>query len=240
MNILTPENLATDFSVTDELLKDRVIVVTGAGDGIGRAAALTYAKHGATVVLVGKTVEKLEYVYDQIESLGAPSAAIYPIHFEGATPHDYDEMANILNENFGRIDGLLHNAAIHPYLSRIKDYDPEDWMKVMQVNLNAPFLITQSLMPLMEAAPAARIVFTTDEVGHDAKAFWGAYSASKFGIEGLAGTLADELEKSPMDVRLVNPGPTLTPLRKRIFPGETNHELKSPESLSALYLQAIY
>lgn len=239
MQILTPENLGENFEAKPEMLKGRVIMVTGAGDGIGRSAALTYAKHGATVVLVGKTVNKLERVYDEIEANSGPEAAIYPIHFEGATPHDYDEMANVLETNFGRLDGLLHNAAIHPYLSRIKDYEPEDWMKVMQVNINAPFLITQSLMSLLEKSESARIAFTTDDVGSQGKAFWGAYSASKFALEGLAQTLSEELEKTPIEVRLINPGPTLTSLRKRIFPGEQNTALKPPETLSDLHLAAM-
>jgi len=225
-----------DYQPARDILKDRIILVTGAGDGIGRAAALAFAKHGATVVLLGKTVSKLETVYDEIEAAGCSTPAIYPMHLEGATPHDYDELANVMESNFGRLDGILHNAANLPYLSRIKDYEPEDWLKVMQVNLNAPFHITQACLPLLEKSEDARVIFTTDEVGHQGKAFWGAYGASKFGIEGLSQILAAELENSAIHVNCIDPGPTLTAMRKRAFPGEENASLKTPDTLAPLYL----
>ena len=228
-----------DYHPDKNLLNDRVILVTGAGDGIGKAAALAFAEHGATVVLLGKTVSKLEAVYDQIEALDAPKPAIYPMHLEGATPHDYDELATAMESNFGRLDGILHNAAILPYLSRIKDYDTEDWLKVMQVNLNAPFQITQACLPLLEKSPDARVLFTTDAVGQAGKAFWGAYGITKAGIEGMTQTLATELENSNIRVNCIDPGPTLTALRKRVFPGESNDQLKSPATLAPLYLWAM-
>jgi len=225
-----------DYKPASDLLKDRIILVTGAGDGIGRAAALAYARYGATVILLGKTVPKLEKVYDEIEAAGGATPAIYPIHLEGATPHDYEELANVVESNFGRLDGLLHNAASLPYLSRIKDYEVQDWLKVMQVNLNAPFQITQACLPLLGHSSDARVVFTTDDVGHRGKAFWGAYGVSKFGIEGLSQILAAELENSTIQVNCIDPGPTLTALRKRAFPGEDNAKLKAADTLMPLYL----
>lgn len=228
-----------DYQPDQALLKDRVILVTGAGDGIGRAAALAYAAHGATVVLLGKTVTKLEAVYDEIESGGGPTPAIYPMHLEGATPHDYDELAAVMDSNFGHVDGILHNAANLPYLSRIKDYEVDDWLKVMQVNLNAPFQITQACMPLLERSDDARVLFTTDTVGHRGKAFWGAYGVSKFGIEGLTQTLAAELEKTHIRVNCIDPGPTRTALRKRAFPGDDVDAIKTPDTLMPLYLWAM-
>jgi len=228
-----------DYHPPKDLLHDRIILVTGAGDGIGKAAAIAFAEHGATVVLLGKTVPKLEQVYDLIEAAGGPTPAIYPMHLEGATPHDYDELAATLQSNFGRIDGILHNAASLPYLSRIKDYEVEDWLKTMQVNLNAPFQLTQACMPLLAASDDARVLFTTDEVGHVGKAFWGAYSVSKFGVEGLTQVLAAELEKGPIRVNCIDPGPTRTALRKRAFPGDDNSTLKPPEALVPLYLWAM-
>ena len=228
-----------DYQPAGDILKDRIILVTGAGDGIGRAAAVAYAQHGATVVLLGKTVSKLEVVYDEIEAAGCSTPAIYPMHLEGATPHDYDELANAMDSNFGRLDGILHNAASLPYLSRIKDYEPEDWLKVMQVNLNAPFQITQVCLPLLAKSKDASVIFTTDEVGHRGKAFWGAYGVSKFGIEGLTQILAAELENSTIRVNCIDPGPTRTALRKRAFPGEDNATLKTPDTLAPLYLWAM-
>ncbi len=228
-----------DYKPSDDLLENRVILVTGAGDGIGRAAALAFAAHGATVVLLGKTVSKLEAVYDKIERAGGPEPAIFPMQLEGATPYDYGELAHAIDSNLGRLDGILHNAALHPYLSRIKDYETEDWLKVIQVNLNAPFMITQACLPLLERSPDASVVFTTDAAGRRGKAYWGAYGASKFAIEGLTQTLAAELENTPIRVNCIDPGPTRTAMRKRLFPGEDNATLKAPEVLMPLYLWAI-
>ncbi len=224
------------YKATSNLLQDRVILVTGAGSGIGRAASIAFATHGATVVLLSKTLPNLESVYDEIESLGAPTPAIYPMHLEGATTHDYEELGEKLEESFGRLDGILHNAAINPYLSRIKDYDPQDWMKVMQVNANAPFFITQACLPLLLKAEDASVIFTSDEVGRKAKAYWGAYAASKFAQEALMQTLAEELEQTPVRVNSIDPGPTRTNMRKTIFPGDDINKVKPPETLMSLYL----
>ncbi len=225
-----------EYRPAPDLLQERVVLVTGAADGIGRAAAMAFAQHGATVVLLDKDLPGMERVYDEIEAAGWPTPAIYPMHLEGCTPHEFDELALKLEETFDRLDGLLHNAAALPYLSRIKDYDAEDWHKVMQVNLNAPFMLTQVLLPLLERAEDASIVFTSDAVGRRGKAYWGAYAASKFGLEGLMQVLAEELENSPIRVNSVDPGPTRTALRKRIFPGEDPRKVKPPEALMPLYL----
>ena len=225
-----------DYRAPKDLLADRVILVTGAGDGIGRAASLAYARHGATVVLLGKTLPHLEATYDLIEEQGGPTPAIYPMHLEGATPHEFDELAAKLEETFGRLDGILHNAARLPYLSRIKDYDPEDWHKVLQVNLNAPFMLTQALLPLLLQAPDAALIFTSDQVGRRAKAYWGAYAVSKAGLESLMQLLAEELEGTAIRVNSIDPGPTRTKLRRNIFPGEAPDKVKPPEALMPLYL----
>ena len=225
-----------NYQAPSNLLQDRVILVTGAGSGIGRAASIAFATHGATVVLLSKTLPNLESVYDEIENLGAPTPAIYPMHLEGATLHDYEELGEKLKETFGRLDGILHNAAINPYLSRIKDYDPQDWMKVMQVNANAPFFITQTCMPLLLESTDASVIFTSDSVGRHAQAYWGAYAAAKFAQEGLMQTLAEELEDSPVRVNSIDPGPTRTNMRKTIYPGEDINRIKPPEQLMPLYL----
>ncbi len=226
-----------EYNPPQDLLKGRTILVTGAGDGIGRVAAKEFASHGATVILLGKTIPKLEAVYDEIEEMGATQPAIYPMNLEGASPHDYLELAEKLKQEFGSLEGLLHNAAILYYLSRIDDYEPQTWLKVMQINLNAPFLLTQTLLPLLHKAKDASILFTSDHVGRKGKAYWGAYGVSKFGIEGLMQTLADETrDTSAIRVNSIAPGPTRTGLRTQAFPGEDPANIKPPEALMPLYL----
>ncbi len=226
----------SDYQPAPDLLKDRVILVTGAGDGIGRAMARAAAAHGATVILLGKTVSKLEAVYDEIEQAGGPQPAIYPLNLEGATPADYDQLALTLEGNFGRLDGLLHNAAMLVYLSRLKDHEIEDWLRIMQVNLNAPFMLTQACLDLLSRSGDASVVFTSDSAGPAHKPYWGAYGVSKCGIECMAQTWAQELARTPVRVNLVDPGPTRTALRKRVFPAEDASQLKTPDALAPLYL----
>jgi NAD(P)-dependent dehydrogenase (short-subunit alcohol dehydrogenase family) len=225
-----------DYYPTPSALSDQVILITGAGDGIGRAVALACAKHGATVILLGKTVDKLEAVYDQIEAMGAPQAAIYPMDLEGATPNDFAQMADAIQSNFGVLHGIVHNAAQLPYLSRLKDHEADDWMEVMQVNLNAPFLLTQACLTLLQAADQASVIFTGDSVAVERQPFWGAYGVSKIGVEALADIWAKELARTAIRVNVVDPGPTLTALRKKVFPGESNLDLQRPEQVTRAYL----
>ena len=149
-----------DYQAPADLLKERIIMVTGAGSGIGRAAAKTYAAHGATVILVGRTVSKLESVYDEIEAAGHPKPAIVPLNFEGAAVKEYEELAMTIEDNFDRIDGLLHNAAILGTRSPIELYDPEIWNKVMHVNATAPFLLSRAMIPLLRKSDDASVIFT--------------------------------------------------------------------------------
>ena len=225
-----------DYQPPENLLKGRTILVTGAGDGIGRAASMSFAAHGATVVLLGRTLAKLEVVYDAIEKAGGVQPAIYPMNLEGAKDHDYFELAETLDKEFGSLEGLLHNAARLRLMSRIDDYDMETWFQVMQVNLNAPFMLTQACLPLLRKADDASLVFTSDQLGRKAKAYWGAYAVSKFGVEGLMQVLAAETEGSNIRVNSIAPGPTRTNLRAHAFPGEDPQTVKSPEERMPLYL----
>ena len=226
-----------DYHPPKDLLAGRTILVTGAGDGIGRVASLAFAAHGATVVLLGRTIAKLEAVYDEIESAGGLQPAIYPMNLEGANERDYRELAETLEKEFGSLEGLLHNAAQLRLLSRIDDYDVETWYQVMQVNLNAPFMLTQACLPLLRKAKDASLVFTSDQVGRKAKAYWGAYAVSKFGIEGLMQVLAEETrDSSDIRVNSVVPGATRTNLRTHAYPGEDPQTVKPAEHLLPLYL----
>lgn len=226
-----------DYQAPPGLLTDRVILVTGAGDGIGRAAAKALAAHGATVVLAGRTLSKLEQVYDEIEANGDPQPALVPVDLFLAGPKEYQQLADTIEKEFGHLDGVLHNASQLGDITPLEMYDPDTWDMVMKVNLRAPFLMTQALLPLLKQSPDASIVFTTSSVGRRARAFWGAYAISKHGTEGLSQMLADELmNTSNIRVNCINPGATRTSMRAAAYPGEDPETLKTPEEIMPLYL----
>ncbi|WP_092015092.1 YciK family oxidoreductase [Marinobacter daqiaonensis] len=226
------------YQAPEDLLKDHIILVTGAGAGIGRAAAKAFAAHGATVILLGRTISKLEAVYDEIEAAGHPKPAIVPMNLEGAAVKDYEEMAMTIEDNFGRLDGLLHNASILGARSPIELYNPETWNKVMQVNATAPFLLTRATIPLLRQSGDASVIFTSSGVGRKAKAYWGAYAVSKFAIEGLSQMLADELDDERHNIRVnsLNPGATRTNMRAHAYPAENPMGNPAPEELMPSYL----
>ncbi|MCL1476951.1 MULTISPECIES: YciK family oxidoreductase [unclassified Marinobacter] len=227
-----------NYQAPADLLKDRIIMVTGAGSGIGRTAAIAYAAHGATVILVGRTVSKLESVYDEIENAGYPKPAIVPMNFDGAAMKDYEELAMTLEDNFGKLDGLLHNAAILGDRSPVELSDPEKWAKVMQVNSTAPFLLSRAMIPLLRKSGDASLIFTSSSVGRSARAYWGAYAVSKFAVEGLSQLLADELddERNNIRVNTLNPGATRTNMRAHAYPAENPQQNPAPEELMPIYL----
>lgn len=226
-----------NYTPSPDLLANRVILVTGAGDGIGRTAASTFAKYGATVILLGRTTRKLEAVYDTIEKAGYPQAAIYPMNLEGASPKDYEALTLTLDKEFGRLDGLLHNAALLGTLTPIEHYNISLWYTLIQVNLNAPYLLTRACLNLLRRSSDASIVFTSAEVGRKGKAYWGAYAVSKFAIEGMMQVLADELETNTrIRVNSLDPGAVRTALRANAFPGENPDDVPLPETVMPLYL----
>jgi len=230
------KTLPDNYCPTPQLMRDKVVLVTGAGDGIGRTAALSLARHGATLVLLGRTPAKLEQVYDQIEREGGAQPAIYAMNLEGASAKDYVDMADALYAEFGRLDGLLHNAGLLGERTPIANYAPDTWESVMRVNLNAPFMMTQALLPLLERAPRASIVFTGSGVGYRGRAYWGAYAASKAALENLMQTLADELDGSSLRANSINPGATRTRMRASAYPAENPARLPEPEAHMPLYL----
>ena len=204
-------NLHLLYQPPADALHGRVIAITGAGDGIGRALALAAAEHGAEVVLIGRTVSKLDAVHGRIAALGKREASIAPLDLERAVARDYDALADAIQSRYGRLDGLVHNAAILGALTPIEQYDVPTWCRVLHVNLTAAFALTQVLLPSLRAAPDASIIFTSSGVGRRARAFWGAYAVSKYGIGALCAILADELGgTSQVRVNAVNPGPVRT------------------------------
>ena len=218
-------------------LRDRVILITGAGDGIGRAAALACARHGATVVLLGRTQQKLEAVYDEISAAGCPEPAITVLDLARADGPAYFQLVEEIGTTWGRLDGLLHNASMLGQRAPIEHYDIGVWHQVMHLNLNVPFILTQMLMPLLRKSADASVVFTSSGVGRQGRAFWGAYAVSKFGIEGLSQTLADELKtEAQIRVNCINPGGTRTRMRAAAYPGEDPAWRPEPASLMGPYL----
>lgn len=226
-----------DYSAAADLLKGRVILITGAGDGIGRACALSCAAHGATVVLVGKTLSKLEAVYDQIEAAGHPQPAICPLNLETAAQKDYEDLADQLFDTFGKLDGLVHNAALLGPRTLMDSVKTEAWLQLMQVNVNAPFILTKAMMPLLRAAPEASIVFVSSSVGRKGRAYWGPYAVSKFAVEGLMQVLADEQDgTSAIRVNSVNPGATRTAMRAKAYPAEEPEKNPDPEQIMPVFM----
>ena len=235
--MFTPPEKIIRYSPSANLLHNRIILVTGASDGIGKAIALAYAAHGATVILLARNLTKLEQVYDDIEVAGYPQPAIYPINLEGATPKDYDQLAATLDAEFGKLDGILNNAAWVGGLTPLKHYDSERWARVMTVNLHAPFLLSKVCLPLLERSGDPAMLFSTHGC---LNAYWGAYGVAKHGLEGMLKILALELDgDKPIRVNGVDTGPVRTWLRMQNYPGEDPNNLPSPESVVAPYLYFI-
>lgn len=225
-----------EYSTAPEALKGRVILVTGAGAGIGRQAALSYAEHGATVILLGRNVKNLEYLYDEIENAGYPQPAIIPLDLKGATKQNYIDMAETIEGQFGKLDGILHNASVLGTLSPFDQIDEETFDDVMKINVKSEFLMTQALLPALKKAEAGRVIFTSSTVGHSGRAFWGTYAISKFATEGMMQILADELSDTEIRVNAINPGATRTRMREKAYPGEDANTLKTPKDIMPLYL----
>lgn len=225
-----------NYNAPEQLLKNKVILVTGATDGIGKQAALTYAKYGATVILLARDTRKLEKVYDDIENAGYPQPAMLPVNLHNGAPEQYQQVAEVIDREFGRLDVLLHNAGDLGLLSPIEHFDVETWNRVMQVNVNSQFLLTKYCIPLLRKSENATILFTSSGVGRQGRAYWGAYAVSKFATEGMMQVLADELENSKIAVHSINPGATRTKMRANAYPGEDPEKLPTAQEIMPAYL----
>lgn len=225
-----------DYKYSSDVLSERIVLVTGATDGIGKALALEAARVGARVILHGRNVRKLEAVHDEVEALGRERPSIAVLDFAKAGSETYASLADSIRNDFGRLDGLVHNAGIlGPRLS-IEQYDPAEWQRVLHVNLTAPFALTQVLLPVLRESQDPSIVFTSSGVGRRARAYWGAYAVSKFGIEGLAQIVADENRHVPIRANCINPGPTRTRMRAEAYPAEDRGKLRTPEEIVAAWI----
>ncbi|RHW74911.1 YciK family oxidoreductase [Colwellia sp. RSH04] len=225
-----------NHEIKTDCLKNKTILVTGAGTGIGKAAAITYARLGATVILLGKTVSKLEAVYDEIVNAGGDEPAIIPLDMKGATKQNYIDMSTTIAQQFGKLDGALLNASMLGELSPFTQIHEQIFDDVMNVNVKAQLLISQALIPTLQLAEKASLVFTSSGVGQKGRAYWGPYSFSKFATEGMMEVIADEYENSNLRTNAINPGATRTAMRSTAYPAEDKDALPAPEEIMPLYV----
>ncbi len=220
----------------DELV-GRVVAITGASDGMGRAVAVACARAGANVILIGRNSRKLEAVHNEIEAARGPEPIIALLDLEKALAPDYDSIASAMLERYGRLDGLVHNAGILGAVSPIEHYDVPTWCRVMHVNVTAAFALTHVLLPALKRSQDASVIFTSSGVGRRGRAYWGAYAVSKFALEGLSQVLASELEgTTAVRVNTLNPGRARTQMRRQAYPAEDANTLPKPEALTGPYI----
>ncbi|MFD2166415.1 YciK family oxidoreductase [Thalassotalea euphylliae] len=224
-----------DYEIKENSLHNKVILVTGAGDGIGKQAAKTYAQLGATVILLGRTVDKLEKVYDEIVEAGHPEPAIVPLDMKGATKQNYIDLVNTIVDQFGKLDGALLNASILGELTPFTTIHEQTFDDVMQVNVKAQMLISQALIPALVESKGS-LVFTSSGVGNKGRAYWGPYSMSKFATESMMELIADEYEDTGLRTNAINPGGTKTPMRATAYPAEDPATVATPEQIMPLYV----
>jgi NAD(P)-dependent dehydrogenase (short-subunit alcohol dehydrogenase family) len=226
-----------NYQPAADVLQGRVILITGASDGIGKAVAQAAAAHGATVLLHGRNVRKLEAVYDSIVAAKHPRPSIVPLDFEKAGPEDYEKVATALEQEFGRLDALLHNAGMLGERAPIEHHDIPKWMRTMHVNVTAPFILTRYCLPLLKRSADPSIIFTSSGVVARPRAYWGAYLASKWASDGLMHMLADELENRPkIRVNSIDPGKVRTNMRRQAYPAEDAETLVAPSAIVGPYL----
>lgn len=219
-----------------DFLKNRIILVTGATDGIGKCAAITYAKHGAKVILLGRSFHKLKHVKHYINSIGKFNASSYVIDMNKLTYHKAKYFADIICRKYFKLDGVLHNAGYLGMLSSIKDYSPVLWKKVIRVNLHSVFLLTKVLLPLLLKSISSSLIFTSSSVGKIARAGWGAYSISKFSIEGMMQILSLEYKNTSLRVNCINPGRIKSKMRSLAYPDEDISLINDPKDIMPMYL----
>lgn len=225
-----------DYTAPAGLLNGRKILITGAGRGIGAQAARTYAAYGATVLLLGKTEKHLNAVYDEIVAAGHPEPVVIPLDLETASPEAYTELAAMVEAELGHLDGLLHNASILGPRTPLEQLAGENFAKVMQINVNAMFMLNSAMLPLLRLSADASVIFTSSSVGRQGRAYWGAYAVSKFATEGLMQVMADEMDDTPIRANSLNPGATRTDMRAHAYPGENPDNNPTPAEIMPLYL----
>jgi len=224
--------IPSSYQIKEGELKGKVVLVTGANRGFGLAMTMDLSRAGATVIMLGRDLGSLEYAYDAVIDKGFQEPILYPLDLEGATPENYQSLQDDIFNQFEKLDGLIHNAAVLGTMMPVDQYDIKLWFSTLQINLNGPFLMTQFLIPLLNKSDDARILFLSAEQGREAKAYWGAYGVSKFAVEGFSKTLSEELEKTNIRVNTLDPGVMSTEMRRTAYPAENTTNNPSPESKS--------
>ncbi|MSR14440.1 MAG: YciK family oxidoreductase [Gammaproteobacteria bacterium] len=233
---MTPVAFTSFTAPVAPVLTGKTVLITGASRGLGRAIALDCARHHANTLLLGRDVRRLEALADEIEQIGAPPATLIPFNLEGATVEDYGTISALIGEQFQKLEGLVLNAAVLGELAAIENYDPLQWARVFQVNVHSQFLLVQACLPVLRRADSSSVIFTSSGVGRQGRANWGAYAASKFALEGLMETLADEQAGvSSVRVNSLNPGPMRTRMRALAFPAEDPGTLPDPAAIAPYY-----
>jgi NAD(P)-dependent dehydrogenase (short-subunit alcohol dehydrogenase family) len=232
--------LAPADQLTQASLNERVVLITGATGGVGKALSLACARSGATVVVHGRVVRKLEALYDEFMAEELPEPVILPLDLARAEAADFANVANALDAQLGRLDALVHTAALLGSLGPLEHQSFDNWLALLRVNVAAPMGLTRIVMPLLARAPDASVIFTLDSRGQEPRAYWGGYAVTKAAIAALAHELADEWEHRPnLRVNAVVPGPIRSPLRGQSHPGEDATKLPAPEALVPLYRHLI-
>jgi len=234
---ILPETIPTSFATGPTLLAGRVILITGATGGLGRALSLACASAGATVVLCGRNAGKLDRLYDEIVAIGAPQPALAVMDLATATATDYDALAGVVGTEFGRLDGLVHAAALLGDRTPLEQYNVPTWCKVLHVNLTAPMILTQVLLPNLRRSPDASVIFVSSGVVHHPRPFWGAYAVTKTALEAVRGLFSQELENlSSLRLNSVNPGRIRTAMRAAAYPAENPNTLPYPDVATDAFL----
>jgi NAD(P)-dependent dehydrogenase (short-subunit alcohol dehydrogenase family) len=230
MSASSGARLPPNWRAPSDYLRERVVLVAGAAGGLGRASALACARAGASVVLLGRRIARLEKVYDEIAALKVAQPALYPLDLAGATPRDYAELAATIEREFGRLDGIVHAAAHFEGLQPASDIEADNWLRGMHVNVSAPFLLTQACLPLLREAKQASVVFVLDDPERMGRAYWGAYGVAKQALAGLVAILRDEWESTRVRAQALLPAPMRTPLRGAAYLGENALDLPPPDA----------
>ena len=237
INQMNIANLLNDYRLSDGLLRDKVILVTGAGQGLGQAVSLAAAAHGAKIVLHGRTTAKLEKTYDAIVTAGGAMPAIAPLDFASAGDNDFRQLAQMIHHEFGRLDGIVHCAARLKQLQPLTNEKLDEWLAMLRVNLAAPFALTRACMPLLELSEDASVIFVSESHGVNPVAYWGGFAVSKFALTGLLKVWHDELPgDGKLRMNIVVPGPLKTPQRALTHPGEDRSRLRQPHDVAAAFL----